>query len=443
MTHWLTLWPLILSIALVGWAATMRVLSGSWLHPSALFAMWWCFAGIIPLIASPYDPVSAGAMAWVILAAITVSAGAVAGNGGFRTRIRSFHFEPTKMERQILAFIVLASIILGLLSSVMFALGSGVALRDVLDIQKLVVVSNQLYVARYVEPDAVLAAPPRISQALLPFVYLAPAVGGALFVIHNKWRWKIIALMSLFPAIAVTILQTTKAAVLFSATLWFSAYLASRLRLGKIGLFTKAHLAVGAVLGGIATAFFFAVGLARLASTDTALLEVVRVKLVTAAFGHMTVFSQWLGEYWNEPFHPSLGEYTLAGPRELLGIQQRVPGVFGNVVDLIAGETSNIFTGFRPLIEDYTLPGALAVLLVTGFIGGMTYRMVTSGKWGAVPVLAAVYMTIFWTPITWFWIYNSLTATIIGLCLIVWLIRMLYKARSSRMTWTRPATLAE
>ena len=67
------------------------------------------------------------------------------------TRIRAFHFEPTLIERQIVRTFVLLSIVLGLLSSVSFALGSGVALRDMLDIQKLVVVSNQLYVARYVE----------------------------------------------------------------------------------------------------------------------------------------------------------------------------------------------------------------------------------------------------------------------------------------------------
>ena len=48
------------------------------------------------------------------------------------------------------------------------------------------------------------------------------------------------------------------------------------------------------------TGFFFAVGLARMASTDVALLDVVLVKLVTSAFGHMTVFSQWLAEYWQE-----------------------------------------------------------------------------------------------------------------------------------------------
>ena len=433
MSDWLTLWALALSIVLIGWAAAMRALSGTWLHPSALFAMWWCFAGIIPLIVAPYDPVSAGAMAWVIAASIAVSAGAVIGNGGFGTRIRAFHFEPTLIERQIVCTVVLLSIILGLLSSVSFALGSGVALSDMLDIQKLVIVSNQLYVARYVEPDAIVVAPPRISQALLPFVYIAPAVGGMLFVIHRKWRWKLVALASLLPAIAVTILQTTKAAVLFSFSLWFAAYLASCLRLGKIGLFTKAHMLVGLGLGSISTMFFFAVGLARLASTDVGLLDVVRVKLVTAAFGHMTVFSRWLDEYWDAPFNPTLGDYTFAGPREMLGIQQRIPGVYDTVVDLIAGETSNIFTGFRPLIQDFTMPGAFVILLLLGFAGGVAYRMVTAGQWGAVPVLVAAYMTIFWTPITWFWIYNSLTATVVALCLLVWFVRTLRKARGSEM----------
>ena len=33
-----------------------------------------------------------------------------------------------------------------------------------------------------------------------------------------------------------------------------------------------------------------------------------------------------------------------------------IPGVFENVVELVAGETSNVFTGFRPLIEDGARP---------------------------------------------------------------------------------------
>ncbi len=412
-----------LSVALIVWAGTLRALSGTWLQPGALFALWWCFAGILPLVLSP-DPVTAGAMLWVIASSVVVALAATLGNGGFRTRLALDRPEASEAEIKILSLTLIVSIVLGIASSIFFAAGSGVAFADMLDIERLVVVSNQLYVARYAEMDSVAPAPPRLSQALLPFVYLAPAVGGSLAVMHRSMTLRVISVLSLLPAIVVTVLQTTKAAVLFSGTLWLSSYLAARLRKGRLGVFSKGHLIVGACLGAVVTVFFFAVGLARLASTDTAMLDIVRVKLVTAAFGHMSVFSQWLTEYWNGPYSPTLGEFTFAGPRDLLGIQQRVPGVFGTVVDLIAGETSNIFTGFRPLIQDFTMPGALIMLGILGFIGGYTFRLVAAGRSGSTPVLAAAYMTILWTPITWFWIYNSLTITVFAIGFLILVVRL-------------------
>lgn len=425
--------PLALSIVLIGWAALLRALAGTWLHPSALFAMWWCFAGILPLILAPYDPVSAGVMLWVIASSVAVGIGATLGNGGFRTRVSSARPSASAMEHQVFGSALIVSSILGLASSVSYAIAFGVSPGDLLDIERLVVVSNQLYVARYAEPNSILVAPPLLSQALLPFVYLAPALGGAVFVAHRNLRWRTLAISTLVPAIVVTVLQTTKAAVLFAATLWLSSYFASRLRLGRLAVFTRAHLLLAGILGAVVTAFFFAVGLARLASTDVGLLDIVRAKLISAAFGHMAVFSQWLSQYWNQPFAPTLGVYTFAGPREMLGIQQRVPGIFDNVVELLVGETSNIFTGFRPLIEDFTMPGALLVLALLGLLAGIAFRLVAGGHWGAVPVLVGAYMTILWTPITWFWIYNSLTATVVGLALLTWVLRTWRRARPSAL----------
>ena len=429
---------LALSVVLVVWAGTLRALSGTWLHPGALFALWWCFAGILPLILSP-DPVTAGAMLWVIVASVVVAVGATIGNAGFRTHLAADRAEASAVEIRILTITLIISIILGLGSSFFFATGSGVAISDMLDIERLVVVSNQLYVARYAELGSVAPAPPRLSQALLPFVYLAPAVGGGLAVMHRSAALRMISVMSLLPAIVVTVLQTTKAAVLFSGTLWLSSYLAARLRKGRLGVFSRGHIIIGFCLGAVVTVFFFAVGLARLASTDTAMLDIVRVKLVTAAFGHMSVFSQWLTEYWNGPYTPTLGEFTFAGPRDLLGIQARVPGVFGTVIDLVAGETSNIFTGFRPLIQDFTIPGALVMLGLLGFIGGYSFRSVAAGRWQSTPVLAAAYMTILWTPITWFWIYNSLTITVFAIAILVMAVRIWRGSVSqSGLTTIRP-----
>jgi oligosaccharide repeat unit polymerase len=292
----------------------------------------------------------------------------------------------------------------------------------VFNIEKLVVVSNQAYFASYLEAGA--PPPPPLSQPLLPFVYLAAAVGGALFVLRRSLRLRALAIASFLPAIAVTILQTTKAAMLFAMSLWFSSYFAMRLRQGKLAVFTKQHLLVATSLGAVLTIFFFAVGFARLATTDVTLLSTVYSGLASSAFGHMTVLSQWLTEYANAPFSPTLGKITFAGPLEMIGFGKRIPGIFENLVDLVTGQTTNIYTAFRPLIQDYTMPGALAVLALVGLLGGIGFRLVAAGRSSALPLLIIAYVTIFWTPITWFWIYNSLTATVVAVAVMVWFVRL-------------------
>jgi oligosaccharide repeat unit polymerase len=410
------------SIVLIAWAAAMRILSGTWLQPAAFFALWWCFAGIVPLLFAPADPVGANAMAWLIVASIAVSIGALIGNWGFKTRRIAEPPPSTDRELTVFGVVCFISVVLGIASSVTFVSASGIPLSDVFDIQKLVVVSNQLYIARYAETGA--APPPALSQALLPFVYLAPAAGGVLFVLRREWKWKILGLFSFLPAIAVTILQTTKAAMLFGMILWLSSYFAARLRQGKLAVFTRAHLLVALGVGAVVTIFFFGVGLARLATTDVTLSNVVFAKMINAAFGHMAVLSRWLSDYWAQPFSPTLGKVTFSGPLEMLGFGRRIPGLFENLVDLVAGDTSNIYTAFRPLIQDFTMPGALAILAIVGMVGGAGFRMVAAGKLSALPLLIIAYVTIFWTPITWFWIYNSLTATVVAIGLIMMFIRI-------------------
>ncbi|MEO5579893.1 MAG: hypothetical protein ABIR58_04490, partial [Gemmatimonadaceae bacterium] len=181
----------------------------------------------------------------------------------------------------------IAAILMGLAYNVISLLIAGFALSDLLELDRLVVVSNQLYLSRYAETGP--PPTPSYARALLPFVFLAPTVGGILFELRSEKRWKGIALLSFVPAIAVTALETTKAAVLFAIILWFSAYFAARLRLGKLAVFTRRHVAAAAVAGAIVVVFFFAVGLARLASTDVSLAAVVLGKLIGSAFGHMTV----------------------------------------------------------------------------------------------------------------------------------------------------------
>lgn len=425
---------LALGLGLIAWAALMRMLAGTWLQPAALFALWWCVAGIVPLLLAPNEPVGPNAMLWVIGASIAVSAGAMAGNQGFKTRL-NFHPAPAT-DRELFAFgmIVAISIVFGMASNIAFVAGSNVAFGDLFDIEKLVIASNQFYAQRFGDAPP---APPLFSQALLPFVYLAPAAGGILFVLRRERRWKFLALLTFIPALGVTLLQTTKAAVLFAMSLWLSGYFATRLRRGQLAVFTKGHILVAAIVGALVTALFFATSFARLASTDAALLNIVLAKLGSAAFGHMSVFSQWLADYWSQPFDPSLGTVTFAGPLEMLGYTRRIPGVFEEVIDLVLGEMSNIYTGFRPLIEDFTIPGALTILAGLGFVGGAGFRLVAAGRWSGIALLLIAYLTIMWTPITWLWFYNSLTATMVAIIVVVFAMRIWRGRRHVRDAFDR------
>ncbi len=412
---------LALALVLIAWAASMRMVAGTWLQPSAFFALWWCLAGILPLILAPSEPVGPNAMLWLIAASMSVSLGALAGNQGFKTRLNAVPSPASDRELVVFELIVAIAFVLGMASNVAFLAGSRIPFSALLDIERLIAVSNQLYVERFAE---VAPEPPRFSQALLPFVYLGPLAGGILFVLRKEKRWKLAGILSFVPPLGVTILQTTKAAVLYSVMFWLSGYFAARLRAGRLAVFTKSHLVVAAVVGAVMTTLFFATSFARLASTDASMLNVVIAKLFTSAFGHMTVFSQWLAEYWSAPFGPSFGTVTFSGPLELFGYSRRIPGLFEQIIELVVGEMSNIYTAFRPLIQDFTIPGALAILAALGFVGGLGFRLVARGQWSGLPLLLIAYVTTMWTPITWIWIYNSLTASVVAVAVAVILVRL-------------------
>ena len=127
---------LALAIVLIAWAASMRTVSGTWLQPSAFFALWWCGAGILPLVFAPNEPVGPHAMLWLIVSSISVSIGALAGNWGFRTRRIATSQPSTDRELYLFAAALGISVIMGLGSNIAFVAGSSIPLRDVLDVDR-------------------------------------------------------------------------------------------------------------------------------------------------------------------------------------------------------------------------------------------------------------------------------------------------------------------
>lgn len=298
---------------------------------------------------------------------------------------------------------------LGLASNVAFITGNGASLTDLFSLDGLVEFATAASSERYSN-----LAPPALSQALLPFVFLAPMVGGLLFG-EVKSRVRLLALFTVVPGLVITVTQTAKAGSLIAGLLFISGYCTSQVRRNRLQMFTWHRCLIVLIAALPFTGFMYFVTFSRGGILDPALFQVASDKLRSALVGHMAVFSDWLTAYPQNTPDPTLGAYTFAGPAEALGLSTRIGGLFETTYFLNFGQSSNIYTAFRPLIQDFTVTGAVALLLAMGLAGGIGYRQVGSGRWWAATQLLLFYAITIWSPITWLLTYNSQIAAVIGL----------------------------
>jgi hypothetical protein len=125
-----------------------------------------------------------------------------------------------------------------------------------------------------------------------------------------------------------------------------------------------------------------------------------RIKLYFTA--HLSVFSSWWNFVHKYGYTVTWGQSTFFGPFAQIGLGERNAGVYSVLEDGIQGGVdSNIFTLYRGLIEDFTLPGALILLAVFGYGAGYAFRCIRTGIRHPVSTawLTAFYVVLFWSPI--------------------------------------------
>jgi len=70
--------------------------------------------------------------------------------------------------------------------------------------------------------------------------------------------------------------------------------------------------------------------------------------------------------------------------------------------------TSNLYSAFRGLIQDFTFPGAILLTVTTGAIANLAYRSVKAGNIATLGILAGIYSFVFWSPIVSLFVYNAI-----------------------------------
>jgi len=241
-------------------------------------------------------------------------------------------------------------------------------------------------------------------------VYPVALVGGVWFGMSHRWRDKLLGLLSLLPCLLITFLSGGRAAFLVGLVCWLGGRWSVRVAHtpSAAGLFTKGTvlsltaLAVGLLLLFVAVNTFR--GAVHATDTENFALEFDGTQIRNYMFGPPAAFADWFGRADRDPV--TLGARTFPGLYDLLRIQARTLGTYVDSANTVGGEGTNIFTMFRGLVEDFTLPGAF---LICGFWGYFSARAYSrhSEQAGPMLVLAAYYAAVLFSPLVCLFGFNS------------------------------------
>jgi len=259
-------------------------------------------------------------------------------------------------------------------------------------------------VARYdrgeVEPWSV--------RLLIMWVYPAVLLAGISFALAPNRARKWLAVTPLIPAALIGTIFAARAGLLISLICWFSGLFAVRYHQtgGSYVLFQRKLVLSSLILMVSGLLFFVAIDTVRRFEGGDLEVSTDLPRLSKYFLGSVPAFANWV--HTSEEQGMTLGAYTFAGVFDLLGIRPRQIGVYQELQTLAGGEETNIYTLFRGLIQDFTLPGACLFGVLLGIVAGTAARSGSTNHLRDVLMLAGYYAFVIYSPLISLFTYNGL-----------------------------------
>lgn len=374
-----------LLVVLVGFAAASVVswrVERSWIAPSTVWPIAWGLyaAAAIPYMAEPLDFVPG--LLWILLNCTVFLAGALlsrgftfsqaCGSGDLHNR---FPF-----LRSIVAVLALAGI-----ASVAIAVRSlGFSVVDLLSFQGLARMSAQSR-AVFFFGDAEQGG---LARVLLVLAYTGPLFGGLSFAVATRWMQRVTALVPLVAITLVGIVYGSRMGVLFGGSFWVAAFLVGRLldAADRPGTGTRLFFLVGGLSFGLLAGLSTVIQFIRYFVGSQKAGDLI----LADPFGFLAAWATWFRESGGAEGGLAAGFYSFERISRMLGFDRPAfPAID------VGFTTSNVYTVFRALIQDYGTFGSLIVVLAIGFVGSLAYRAVVAGRATWLAALAMVYAFMF------------------------------------------------
>jgi oligosaccharide repeat unit polymerase len=392
-------------LIILAWIARRQL--RSWLAPSAVFSLYWAVGLLMPLVLAPDFSMWPGAPWLILVMAFAFHLGVQIGGWAARHVSPAADVSAVSLRLRWGGPLLVLSSISGLGVGVLLITVAGIPLGEVIRHPALIAdIGRQFATLRYGFEES-----PPVAVSLLNGVqFFSGCLAGVWFACDGSAGRRLIGVLPLLPAILNSFLVNARTGLYWQIIFVLSSYAAcvvlKRLHVQFGGGRRLMH---GVALVGAFVAFYVAIQIIREGeSADLRAAWTTKTRVSTLA--PPMSFSHWLRDGWIEE-RPAWGARTFGGVFDQLKIVERRPGL-GWEEDLEIPVNTNVYTAFRQLIEDATVPGSILALFVSGLIAGRAYLRVLSGAFGWVPVLAVCYAAVIGSYLANWMTYNS--------CLLGW-----------------------
>lgn len=389
-------------------------------EPAGVVSMLWLVLTGVCLVLSHFMALSYFGIAYILVVLIAFSVGSSCAKPKSHTiKKRNFAFNRDR------AFIIVCIVTAAAFIKPIYDLTSqGFNVLLMREIEEVAAMSNEMSVQRY--SDTVETS--NATQLLGVFTVVAPLLAGFCLPYFRGWK-RAVCFMSLVSSIFGALTQGAKMGLLMSAFVMASGYLVSCCSMGKRLDLAKANI----LKGGMAVFALFAILIVsmvfRVGQVDGDTIMIALEKFVSYSVGSVPCFDIWFIKNPVPLDTHTFGAKTFWGVSNFLGVLNRDSGIYQEMVYFgqngLEG-SSNVFTIFRVLIEDfgYITPLLLAFLLGYG-IKRVYVALPVQGKGRSVyqVLLMAIYAYIFWSFVTSFFAYTTYIVTLVFMWMILYFVQ--------------------
>lgn len=369
-----------LSFAILAQAMVVRRVVGTWLFPAAIFGLFWFLATIVPLVFLFAVPVNPLAIAYIFVSCTVFSCTALP----FRWRSAfAENARCKKDERYASTFLIGNFYFLSIASVVTLAISIGEQGFSFSDIfSNPLAVAGQYMAKRYNDELSVSV----FSQLSFVLMYPAAILGGLVFdTAKTTGKRTVFTLLVLLPSIVALLVQGAKGNLFLVLAFFWGAILVCKLNKGDYTLFGKINwfktsASIAAIVVMVMLSFLSR-GLLDESNNDVLARALIRY-FASYTSAHLYGFSDWFSYYTGagsvmeyDLDSETNGFFTFTSLFKLAGSKKEVwPGTYGEYFYYGEYITTNIYTWFRGLIQDFGMGGAIVFIAVFGALVHLVFH---------------------------------------------------------------------